>query len=272
MSGPPRSWLLFICLIQACGGLMACGKMDELAVAERSAQQLSAEAAQAEAEAALLAAYQPSTVDVSGCWRPVGQDNVTSLGAEFSLHEVGYNAYLFSTSLTNPRTKLLFNETRSFEEVNFSEEKPFFPPGYLHSTGSVSADNNTIERRIIGDVSPHIYRRCHLVRNRDLTQIPGAPAQAPQAEDAPQPIPQVTPLVPVNSDSSEDQPLQPLQPNPADSASEPIPAEETEPTTEPAAVQPTPVPRVRVPFPVGLPQPSPSASSQEPAESDNTDT
>lgn len=163
-------------------------------------------------------------IDVSGCWRPVGANNVAA-GSPFELRRVSPDGFVFATQPT--RTKLVFNASRGFEEVNFDEAKPFFPKGYHHSTGTVSPDGSTIGRSFAGGgTQPHVYRRCNQVIERPVS-IPDTPLE-PQPSLEPTPEPTRTPLLLPPTPQTPRPPVS--QPSPE--ASQPPPAEEQLPAEE----------------------------------------
>lgn len=89
------------------------------------------------------------------------------------------------------RTKLVFRADRSFREVNYDDKKPFFPPGYIHSTGSISPDGNTINRVIEGS-PPQTLRRCELVGERVFIPVIEPTLKPPLTGGSATPIPEAT--------------------------------------------------------------------------------
>lgn len=159
-----------------------------------------------------LAALAEGQIDVSGCWRPASASG-NATGGSFTFNRVGPADYVFST--TPNRTKLVFKADRSFEEVNFDDKKPFFPKGYIHSSGSISEDGNTISRTISGDSQPQTLRRCELVGERVFVPVT-EPTRNPNPIQTPTPEATYAPLRPGET---------PTRPQPSPTSSpEPEPA------------------------------------------------
>ncbi|MEZ0370811.1 MAG: hypothetical protein ACAI44_17095 [Candidatus Sericytochromatia bacterium] len=166
-------------------------------------------------------------IDISGCWRPVGSDGNTASGGSFTFNRVAANAWVFSSS---SRTKLVFKPDRSFTEGNFDEEKPFFPKGYIHSTGTVSEDGNAISRIVGGqETKPQLLRRCNLVNERQ--PVPFS-SKTPAPDASPVPGTSSNPLIlPEESPSPQPSPLKPT----AVPSATPSANLSTTPSTEPGA-------------------------------------
>lgn len=193
------------------------------------------------------------TIDVSGCWREVGNAGLSVNGAEFHLRKVAPNAFVFPVP-NPPVTKLVFNQKNGFMEVNFDPEKPFFPKDYIHSTGAVNAENTVLERRLAADPSrPRTYRRCDLTRD-----LPRATPAPPGSEDDPEatPTPVQTPLILAPD------PEPSATPEPAAPAPQPTPEPTPTPTPLPTGIPtPTPVPRI-TPLVPPLASPTPEATPE----------
>ena len=135
----------------------------------------------------------PPSVDISGCWREIDAKNVNNpLGSPFQLIKVEPNAFVFQI---NPyRTKLRVTDY-SFQEVNLSDQKPFFPRDMIISSGGISKDLNQLNRTFTNEGSPRIYRRCEVAPTVYIP--PGSGAPVPQATPSIlTPIPRITPLMP----------------------------------------------------------------------------
>lgn len=183
---------------------------------------------------------------ITGCWRAVG-----SSGGEFRFVQVAPNAFTFGDST---RTKLVVNGAGSFEEVNYDDEKPFFPPKYVHSVGQISADGNSISRKLNTELQSVTYRRCEQVFVQPL------PVYGDLASDSekltPVPIALVTPLVLPNATGPKS-PVTVSSPKPSAKPAvflPPVPTPSPTPTPRPT---PTPLPVVT---PLGLP---PTTASPE---------
>lgn len=183
--------------------------------------------------------YLPSTVDLSGCWRMLSGAGFAQ-GSSFSFYEVGHNSFIFASERRNPRTKLVFRGEARFEEVNFDPLKPFFPPEYIHSSGVLSDDGDTLERVFADGNNPHRYRRCELVREAPPGMLPDpASSLTPLPDEAPRPVPQITPLVPPGPSEppATEASLAPLAPD-AQAGADPV----ASPTPNPLLLRPTPSP------------------------------
>lgn len=253
MSGRPEIRCLLaalaLALLLACGAEVQTGTVPADSLSEHDSE------IPIETGADLLTqAYHPSTIDLSGCWRLLTNSGL-GRGSSFSFYEVGHNSFIFASETRNPRTKLVFRDQHHFEEVNFDPLKPFFPPEYIHSSGTLSGDGNSLERVFADGNHPHRYRRCHLVRELAPGQLPDiAPPLPPFPDQAPQPVPQITPLMPPSegSDSDLDTPIAPLQP---------APATEPEASALPVPLRPTPRP-LRQPIFEQLAPPDEAASEE----------
>lgn len=265
MSGRPEARCILSALLVSL--LLACGASlneapetpaeQSLSETETSTTALASTAAETDLSAP---DYLPSTVDLSGCWRMLSGTGFGQ-GSEFSFYEVGHNSFIFASERRNPRTKLVFRGDLRFEEVNFDPLKPFFPPEYIHSSGTLSEDGDTLDRVFADGNNPHRYRRCELVPKAPPGVLPEPGSSlAPLPDQAPQPVPQVTPLLPPEASAAPDAEasIAPLQPD--ESAS---PDPEASPTANPLLLRPTPSP-IRTPLfeQVVSPEPAPSASPE----------
>lgn len=246
MSGRPE----LRCIVSALTAslLLACGAaLNDTPELSASQEPIASDTAALAAEPAVSALsqdlnapdYLPSTVDLSGCWRLISGAGFGQ-GSSFSFYEVGHNSFIFASERRNPRTKLVFRGEIRFEEVNFDPLKPFFPPEYIHSSGVLSEDGDTLERVFADGNNPHRYRRCELVREAPPGMLPEpASSLTPLPDDAPQPVPQLTPLLPPGSSETPaaEASLAPLQPETEASAD---PA--ASPTPNPLLLRPTPSP------------------------------
>ncbi len=203
MSGPLKFATLALMGLASGIGLFRCAAADNT-----SPTGLSPKAAQAAVEAETTAEMETPPdetarishfVDISGCWRPViGTDSNFSNGAAFTIFTIDSNTFIFNK---RARTSFVVRPDLRFTEGNRDPEKPFFPPGYIHSTGTVSADGNTISRRLEGQSGSVTYRRCAQV----IQAPPGTrdPVTAPTPSSTPEPEETRAPL------------SEPLQPGPA---------------------------------------------------------
>lgn len=147
--------------------------------------------ATAQADVASIQHY----VDISGCWRPVGATQIHADGASFTIFAIASNTFVMGKAA---RTSIVVSEDLRFMEGNRDPDKPFFPPGYIHSTGSVSADNLAISRTLVGQSGAKEYRRCENVQEA----LPGmrTPVTAPEptADPLATPSPEgtIAPLIP----------------------------------------------------------------------------
>lgn len=148
-----------------------------------------------ETDAPLASAAIQHHVDISGCWRPVGSDPNYADGSSFTIFSIANNTFVIGKTA---RTSFVVTEDLRFIEGNRDPQKPFFPPGYIHSTGSVSADGLAISRKLVGDSNAREYRRCENV----LEALPGMrqPVTAPEptADPFATPSPEgtIAPLIP----------------------------------------------------------------------------
>ncbi|MGV3525269.1 MAG: hypothetical protein ACO1RX_13645 [Candidatus Sericytochromatia bacterium] len=237
MSGQPKfRWLACLWLgLAACSGepLTTAAPDPNLAAAGALSPGTTRTASDDPASVALAASND--FFDVSGCWRPVGEDGAVASGAAFEFRRVGPNAFVFSAEPV--RTKLVFAANRRFEEHNLDDSKPFFPVGYIHSTGVLSPDGNTLERKIEGSNLPQILRRCAVVSERPVV-IPGEATPTPQA------------VVTLPPSAATPPPVGPLAPGVGPLAP-PVPQITPQPQATPL---PTPVP-TRTPVPTATPIP-----------------
>ncbi len=150
------------------------------------------------AEVPLETAAIQHHVDISGCWRPVGSDPAYADGSSFTIFSIADNTFVMGKTA---RTSFVVTEDLRFIEGNRDPQKPFFPPGYIHSTGSVSPDGLAISRKLVGDPNAREYRRCENV----LEALPGMrqPVTAPEptADPFATPSPEgtIAPLIPRSS-------------------------------------------------------------------------
>lgn len=183
--------------------------------------------------------------DISGCWRPVGADGVFSQGAEFYIFIEAADAFVIGK---DARTKLVVKADRSFNEVNRDEKKPFFPPGFVNSSGFISADLNTIERHFPNDNNPRVYRRCNLVKQELPASIPaeGRPTATPSASE--EPTPRITPLMPLRPTPTA-APVASASPVPENTSSD-------APVAEAGSASPSAASSAALPSPTATPTPS----------------
>lgn len=178
--------------------------------------------------------------DVSGCWRAIGSDGFAS-GNQSDILRVDADAFVFAGPPA--RTKLVFKPDRSFSEVNYDEAHPFFPKGYVHSVGSVSADGQTLSRSLEGQPAPQTLQRCETAPQRPLTPIiegTPRPSGTPPIDSG---HPDQTPIVLPASGSPQPQPtasVNPLLQHAIQPTATPVPVTPT--PTAPPAVGPTETP------------------------------
>lgn len=159
-------------------------------------------------------------IDISGCWRPLSEGGLAS-GAAFEFKRVSANAFVFTNQPT--RTKLVFTPGGNFDEVNFDEARPFFPKGYVHSSGTVSEDGNSIERNLIGTTNTQQFRRC-----ASVGEVPWIPPGQGNPRPTPTPSSSLSPI------------FLPQSPKPGPT---PMPAGEPEPSATPEGQIPDTGPR-----------------------------
>lgn len=180
----------------------------------------------------------PGVPDIAGCWRPTQADGVFSTGPAFYFFRIEPNAFILGK---DAKTKFLVNQQGLLSEINRDPEKPFFPPNFVVSSGSVNPENTAIERRFPGDSRPRIYRRCQFVQSVP----PHAPVifdGEPQGTESATPTPTLAPLILKSST-----PVTAKPPASAPPAIDPAPIPQPIP-------QPTPSPRA-TPAPTATPQP-----------------
>lgn len=195
MSGPPRSsrcWLAIALALAALPGLLLSSCDDSLTLAPEASASPEDAALQTQAEPspAFEQILDPAFI-LTGCWRPVEADGQTASGGEFFFRQVAPDAFVFESGGT-PRTKLVVSAKGFFQEVNYDDKYPFFPPGYIHSVGQIAADGTRLERKLNNVELPRIYRRCAEV-SLPLDTVSGTPEQ--QSAESPTPIPLITPLM-----------------------------------------------------------------------------
>lgn len=176
--------------------------------------------------------------DIAGCWRPTQADGIFSTGPAFYFFRIEPDAFVLGK---DAKTKFVVDALGNLNEFNRDPDKPFYPPGFVISSGSVNPENTAIARRFPGDSTQRIYRRCQLVQSAP----PSAPVvfeSQPTTGESATPVPTLAPLIP-----KESQPASPIAielPAPAPSAISP-----------PAPIpEPTPTPRA-TPVPTATPQP-----------------
>lgn len=216
-------WLFLKCfflagtvLLSACESLP--GGLDQSEATLSASATVDAAASEAQAVSATLAIQH--IVDISGCWRPVGSSLVYSDGASFTIFAIANNMFIIGK---DAHTRFVVSENFSFIEENRDPDKPYYPPGYVHSTGAVSKDGLAISRKIVGQSGSKEYRRCANVqqappelRNPDNTVDPNVaednsgatpspkgtiaplssflkPSSPPPAKESPKPPPEPTP-------------------------------------------------------------------------------
>lgn len=148
-----------------------------------------------------LAPLAANIPDIAGCWRPANSDGSLSGGTTFEFRRVADNAFVFASD-NPPRTKLVFQPDGHFQELNYDDEKPFFPKGYSHSQGILKSGGNLLERKIQSVDQPQLFRRCSSVN-----------AATPVLKPTPRPI--VVPTVPPDSPSPSPIILSSSSPSPA---------------------------------------------------------
>lgn len=178
--------------------LSACAlppELNQLSSPPETGSPAEASAAQAGTEPQADVAAIQHHVDISGCWRPVGSSLVYSDGAAFTIFAIANNTFVMGKTA---RTSFVVSEDLHFIEGNRDPEKPFFPPGYIHSTGTVSDDGLAISRKVVGQSGAKEYRRCEHV----LEALPGmrtpvtAPEPTPDPLATPSPEGTIAPLIP----------------------------------------------------------------------------
>lgn len=248
MSGPLKlrsQWLALGCsILVAVAVLSACESLPE-GLSQSAAPVASSEApgpddaSAAEQSAAKQEAFAEVNttsdaleikhfVDISGCWRPVGASLVYSDGASFTIFAIANNTFIIGK---DARTSFVVRENLGFVEGNRDAEKPFYPPGYIHSTGAVSKDGMAISRSFPGQPGAKEYRRCANVQQappglrvpidpNSSEETPGSPGATPSPQGTiaplisrlnPSPSPAQTPPPPVQPEPS-------LEPTPEASA------------------------------------------------------
>jgi hypothetical protein len=171
-------------------------------------------------------------VDISGCWRPVGASLVYSDGAPFTIFAIANNTFIIGK---DAHTSLVVSENFGFVEGNRDPDKPYFPPGYIHSTGTVSKDGGAISRNLVGQSGSKEYRRCANVQQAppELRNPDAAPDADPSNETpvsggsigaTPSPKGTIAPLISRLNPSPSPSPVQA-----SPEASEPTPAPSSAP-------------------------------------------
>lgn len=141
---------------------------------------------------ASLAPLAGDIPDIAGCWRPANSDGSLAGSSTFDFKRVAENAFVFASD-NPPRTKLVFQPDGHFLEVNYDDEKPFFPIGYNHSQGQLKSDGSLLERKIVGVDQPQLFRRCSSVNANTVVMkpspkpitVPTVPPESPQPSQSP---------------------------------------------------------------------------------------
>lgn len=169
------TWLSLGCFVLISGAaLSSCDSLPEGFGPSASAVS-AADAAKASASDEETTPALKHIVDISGCWRPVGESLVYSDGGSFTIFAIANNMFIMGK---NARTRFEIKEDFRFTEGNRDPQKPFFPPGYVHSTGIVSEDGLAISRSLVGQSGTKEYRRC-----ANVVQAPPGLRQPVQAVD-----------------------------------------------------------------------------------------
>lgn len=169
-------------------------------------------------------------VDISGCWRPVGPNLVYSDGASFTIFAIASNTFVLGK---DAHTSYVVSENLSFVEGNRDPDKPFYPPGYVHSTGVISEDGLAITRNLVGQSGSKEYRRCANVQQappglRNPDNNPDETEETP--EGTPIPRETIAPLI------SRLNPTPTPSQAPLTAVPEPTPEASSEPTPEAPAL------------------------------------
>lgn len=224
------------------GLLTACALPPELAQLSGTPEPSAAVKAAAGQDSAATTAEEALAqiehyVDISGCWRPVGASEVYSDGAPFTIFAIASNTFIINK---DARTSFVVREDLSFVEGNRDPDKPFFPPGYIHSTGTISADGLAISRNVLGQSGTKEYRRCANVLQAPPDLRDPVSSESPNPEGTPSPEGTIAPLIPTPTATPEAAASD--VPTPATSASPiitPSPTPSVSPTPETAAAEAT---------------------------------
>lgn len=190
-----KTWKNHLLIWGSVGLLGACTLPQELSALAPTSPEATTQALANGSESTLEAVSLQHYVDISGCWRPVGADHLYSDGPSFTIFSIANNTFVMGKTA---RTSFVVTEDLRFIEGNRDPQKPFFPPGYIHSTGSISADGLAISRKLVGESNTKEYRRCDNV----LQSLPGMrqPVTAPEptADPFATPSPEgtIAPLIP----------------------------------------------------------------------------
>ncbi len=206
-------------------------------------------------------------IDIAGCWRPSRADGLFSTGPAFYFFRIEPNAFVLGK---DAKTKFVVDRIGNLSEINRDPEKPFFPPGFVISSGTVNAENTAIGRSFPGDSKQRTYRRCQLVQS--------APPEAPvifdgvrPGSESPTPVPTVTPLQINPPQSPQAAPVaDPPEPTPS-AISPPAPIPEPTPTPRPTPA-PTATPQpLLTPLVIASKTPPPATATPEPDPGASTD-